>query len=153
MKRLVLGVFFIFPVHACILRTIENSSKKSHIVIRNQRIQGLQWTGTADQEGSLVPSRTKHRVDVGIGEYVSFLIIEQTSTGSTCKKYRITVDEANKTVLLEKKDGCLKGRLDYETIWQSDNPLDMKRCIVDLYVTGDANSASINAYTPSSGSK
>ena len=72
------------------------------------------------------------------------LVTEKSPLGATCKKYRIYVDDEKNRLVLQKKDGCSIGLLEYETRGVIPMPGAPEHCYVDLYLIDDVNSLYLN---------
>lgn len=137
--------FFMPSSQACILRRVINNSPTTEILIRSVNIRGLKKT----RMGSIIPPRPQNSseplvVDVhrlGMGEYMRAVVTQKTPLGKVCKKYRMYVNEEEKKILFQKKDGCEIGKLTYDTLYEV--PMNPDTCYVDLYLHDDANSLSL----------
>lgn len=142
-----LASFFMPSSQACILRRVINNSPTTEILIRSANIRGLKKT----RMGSIIPPRAQNSSDplvvdvhsLGMGEYMRAVVTEKTTFGKVCKKYRIYVNEQEKKILFQKKDGCEIGKLVYDTLYEV--PINPDNCYVDLYLHDDANSLSLEA--------
>ena len=134
-------------LQACILRQVINNSQKCEILIRSVILPGLEKsahpnvvTPRKGEEPHIINTHNK----LGVGEYMRILVTEKSPLGATCKKYRIYVDDEKKRLVLQKKDGCSIGLLEYETLVVIPMPGDPEHCYVDLYLIDDVNSLYVN---------
>lgn len=133
--------------HACIVRNIINNSTRCEILIRSVVIPGLEKSrrpNVITPRKGIEPHVVSTKNKLGVGEYMRLLVTEKSPLGSTCKKYRIFVDEKNKILIVQKKDGCSIGLLEYQTLGYKPMPIDPNNCYLDIYLNDDVNSLFIN---------
>jgi hypothetical protein len=130
--------------YPCIVKDIINDSEIADIFIHRVHIKGLK----GDDKGVTIVRRLENmdkprviNANVDVGEYLHLTVTEKSSYGQICKDYRIFPDEKNEKILLQKKDGCRRDWLTYETILEL--PMDPESCFLEIRLEGDANGLNI----------
>ncbi len=136
-------------MHACILRNVVNNSTRCEILIRSVVIPGQEKLRHPNVIRRRQKNRTEPRIvntknQLGLGEYMRLLVTERSPLGKTCKKYRIFVDEKNRQLVLQRKDGCSIGLLEYQTLGYKPIPIDPDHCYLDIYLNDGVNSLYLN---------
>lgn len=147
MKRIFIILLCSFAgssIHAgCIVRRIVNNTTNCEILIRSVIIPGLEKSPKPNvvmprSKKGFGPRIVDTKNKLGMGEYMRILVTEKTRISNICKKYRFKVDEVNKELITQKKDGCTIGLLEYDTV--TSDPIDPDNCYVDLYLEDGVDS-------------